>query len=683
MKNALTFSYIGRKIAAVLVFAISLALVGNVANAAKRVALVIGNSAYVNAAPLRNPRNDAEDLAKKLEGLGFEVVGGFDLDSRGMRDKVREFGQKLRGAEVAMFFYAGHALQVNGRNFLAPVNTDIRHEGDLDFETIPMDFVQRQMERETKTVLLFLDACRDNPLARNLRKSSRSTGSIRGLAREAESSEGTFIAFATQPNNVALDGDGRNSPFTTALLANIDRPGVEISTLMTDVRRQVFEQTDEQQIPWINSSLLGRFYFKGNQDSAKGKQVASADTKPDTLSDVSTQAQTPEENKPALQTKQATSSTSTTNGNDTDKLLSMRLEQMAWEAVKDSQNVDELEAYVNAYGTGFFGDLAKLRLARIAKTKATKLANLEKSDSSRKINVEKVLRDNPDEATKTTTTDEPISIDEEKPAVTTAKEEAPKEEAPKVVTRETTRQIQAELNRLGCVAGSADGLWGKKSIKAVSAYSKHAKVRVASIRPTHELLRQLQQHKARVCPGSRILVKKRIEKSCGQGQKLSSKGNCYWPKVKQATKTCQPGQKLSSKGNCYWPKVKQATKTCQSGQKLSRKGNCYWPKVKQATKTCRSGQKLSRKGNCYWPKVKQATKTCQPGQRLSSKGNCYWPRQQQTGVVVQQPRQRQPQVIRQHQPQVIIQQPQPRQNRSGLLGGAIGGVILNCALGGC
>ena len=375
MKNALTFSYVAKKVAALLMFALSFALISNVANASKRVALVIGNSAYENAEPLINPRNDAEDLTVKLEGLGFDVVGGFDLDSRGMRSKVREFGEKLRGAEVALFFYAGHALQVNGRNYLAPVNTDIRNEADLDFETIPMDFVQRQMERETKTILLFLDACRNNPLGRSLRKSSRSTGSVRGLARETNSSEGTFIAFATQPNNVALDGDGRNSPFTTALLENIDRPGIEISTLMTDVRRQVFEATDEQQIPWINSSLLGRFYFKGSQETNEGKKVASLDDGKQTrINDATTQ-------QPVKKVQPARRS----NKSETDRLLEMRLEQLAWEAVKDSKDVDELQAFVNAYGSGFFGDLAKLRLARIERQKKEELASLEKINSSRKI----------------------------------------------------------------------------------------------------------------------------------------------------------------------------------------------------------------------------------------------------------------------------------------------------------
>ena len=603
MINVSVFSRITHKVATLFVLALSLLFVANVANASKRVALVIGNSAYKNAAPLKNPRNDAEDLAAKLSSLGFDVVGGFDLDSRGFRDKVREFGEKLRGAEVAMFFYAGHALQVNGRNFLAPVNTDIRHEGDLDFETIPMDFVQRQMERETKTVLLFLDACRDNPLARNLRKSSRSTGNVRGLARDTNSSEGTFIAFATQPNNVALDGDGRNSPFTTALLSNIDRPGVEISTLMTDVRRQVFEATKEQQIPWINSSLLGRFYFKGGEDRSSENQVASLEKQSDTATDIRPVKQAIGVNQ--LATKSDTPVVS--KKDETDKLLSMRLEQLAWEAVKDSKDTDELQAFVNAYGDGFFGDLARLRLARIKKAAETKVASLE----TRKIQVEKTLRDNPEDQVKT--------------AVLKESETA----HPKEMTRDATRQIQTELNRLGCVAGRPDGLWGKKSTRAVRNYAKFAKVQLATLQPTYDLLDQLRGHTSSICPAPRRVVKKQA-------------------------KTCQAGQKLSRKGNCYWPKSKVRTRVKGIAQ-------------------CQPGQQVSRNGNCFWPnrEVQQ-----QPGvivQRRQPHHNTG------QGRVVQQ---RQPQIIhQQRQPQIIQQQPPQRQN-NGLLGGVIGGVI-GCVLGAC
>ncbi len=531
MKNALKKSSVVKKFAALFMFVLTIALITNAAKASKRVALVIGNSAYVNATPLKNPRNDAEDLSVKLLELGFEVVSGFDLDSRGLRDKVRDFGEKLRDADVAMFFYAGHALQVNGRNYLAPVNTDIRHEGDLDFETIPMDFIQRQMERQTKTVLLFLDACRNNPLARNLTKSSRSTGATRGLARETTSAKGTFIAFATQPDNVALDGDGRNSPFTTALLRNISRPNIEISAMMTDVRQQVYKATGEQQLPWTNSSLLGHFYFN---NKAEGTKVASLEGV-----DTTTIAAKPE---PVASSKPVAPVTVTPvapTNNSSDQLLSMRLEQLAWESVKDTNDVDELTAFVNKFGDGFFGDLAKLRLAKIkrnktAPAKPVQVASLEEKDASRKIQVEEAIRDEPAAAP-----------------------------APKVVTREITRQIQAELNRVGCNLGRADGLWGAKSSRALSKFSKHAKVRLATLQPTHNLLDKLREYDKRICPAPVVVAPPRA------------------PKVrKQQVRTCQPGQRLSRKGNCYWPKVQQV-KTCQPGQRLSRKGNCYWPRQQQ------------------------------------------------------------------------------------------------------
>ncbi len=255
------------------------------AQAEKRVALVIGNAGYNNAAPLKNPVNDATDLSKALERLDFKVVTGIDVDHEAMRRKVKEFTDIMVDADVAVFFYAGHAVQVGGENYLAPVDTDLQKESDLDFETVSLNLVRRQMEREAKTLIIFLDACRDNPLTRRLVRRSRSTGDSKGLARFDTSGEGTFIAFATQPDNVALDGEGRNSPFTTALLDNIERPGVEISALMTDVRRSVYETTSGQQLPWTNSSLLGQFYFKapqagktgsGDQDARLAKLEADA-----------------------------------------------------------------------------------------------------------------------------------------------------------------------------------------------------------------------------------------------------------------------------------------------------------------------------------------------------------------------------------------------------------------------
>src|SRR5215470_14700526 len=182
-----------------------------------RVALVIGNAAYRNAATLANPRNDAEAVAAALERVGFKVVKGIDLDQAGMRATIREFDSALTGADVGLFYYAGHGLQVEGRNYLIPVDAALEREVDLNLEATDVSVVLDLLQRSVPTTLVFLDACRDNPFAQTLARSMGSGRSIavgRGLAL-VESAVGSFIAYATQPENVALDGNGANSPFTT------------------------------------------------------------------------------------------------------------------------------------------------------------------------------------------------------------------------------------------------------------------------------------------------------------------------------------------------------------------------------------------------------------------------------------------------------------------------------------
>jgi hypothetical protein len=232
--------------------------------AQKRVALVVGNSAYVHASALPNPANDAGDVAAALKELGFGVVLGLDLDKRAFDAKVREFSKALTDADTALFYYAGHGLQVAGRNHLVPVDAQLGNERDLDFEAVSLDFVLKQMEleREGKTNIVFLDACRDNPLARNLARSmgTRSTSIGRGLA-QVQTGVGTFIAYSTQPGNVALDGDGRNSPFTAALVKGVKAPGRNLTAVMIEVRKEVLSVTGGKQVPWDHSALTGDFYF--------------------------------------------------------------------------------------------------------------------------------------------------------------------------------------------------------------------------------------------------------------------------------------------------------------------------------------------------------------------------------------------------------------------------------------
>lgn len=248
----------------------------------KRVALVIGNSAYIHSPPLPNPVNDASAMAKALTEAGFEVVVGLDLSKATFDAKVREFSRSLEGADVGLLFYAGHGLQVAGRNYLVPIDAALSKERDLDFEGVTLDFVLKQMElgREDKTNVVFLDACRDNPLSRNLARTmgTRSASVGRGLA-EVQTGVGTFVSYSTQPGNVALDGSGANSPFTTALVKGVRATGQNLTSVMVGVRKDVLAATQGKQVPWDHSSLTGDFYFHPLAPSADGGSVgASADT---------------------------------------------------------------------------------------------------------------------------------------------------------------------------------------------------------------------------------------------------------------------------------------------------------------------------------------------------------------------------------------------------------------------
>jgi uncharacterized caspase-like protein len=233
-------------------------------SATARVALVIGNGAYQHTAPLSNPANDAGDMAATLRELGFTVIEGIDLTKRALELKTREFAGHLAGAETAVLFYAGHGLSVGGVNYLIPVDARLAAERDLDFDAVRVDFILRQMEidRESRTSIVFLDACRDNPLARNLARSmgTRSAAIGQGLS-QINSGVGTFISFSTQPGNVALDGQGRNSPYTAALLKHIRLAARPLTTMLTEVRREVLAATSGRQVPWDHSALTGEFYF--------------------------------------------------------------------------------------------------------------------------------------------------------------------------------------------------------------------------------------------------------------------------------------------------------------------------------------------------------------------------------------------------------------------------------------
>src|ERR1700750_1139770 len=236
------------------------------AKADRRVAFVVGNGAYKNVAQLPNPPIDAKAMAGVLRNVGFEVVEGTNLTRDTMTQKLLEFGKRAQGADVALFFYAGHGIAISGTNYLLPVDADIKSEMDVNLgAAINIDLTLDQTMSDAKVKLVFLDACRDNPFAAKIKSNSatRSVNVQTGLA-EMKSGEGTLIAFATGPGQTALDGqEGTNSPFTRALISNITQPGIEIQQAMTKVRAQVNEETNKGQLPWGHTNLIGTVYLNG------------------------------------------------------------------------------------------------------------------------------------------------------------------------------------------------------------------------------------------------------------------------------------------------------------------------------------------------------------------------------------------------------------------------------------
>lgn len=263
-------------------FALAVAIsAGAGALAADRVALVIGNAAYQTQTPLANPANDAADVSAMLRKLGFEVIDAIDLDRRGFDRKLREFRDKLEGSSVALLFYAGHGMQVGGRNFIVPVDAQIEKASDVDLDAVDLNVVMQQMRGEDRVNIVILDACRDNPFARSVSRSAGATtraaqSAFEGLA-EVKSSVGTHIIFATDPGNVASDGSGRNSPFTAALLRNAVEPAIDLSRLMMKVRFDVIRATQSKQVPWESSSLLNPVYLAGEPPESPVQQVALRD----------------------------------------------------------------------------------------------------------------------------------------------------------------------------------------------------------------------------------------------------------------------------------------------------------------------------------------------------------------------------------------------------------------------
>jgi hypothetical protein len=314
-----------------LTIVFGLGLSGAVA-ADTRVAFVVGNGAYRNVPPLPNPRNDAADVTAKVKALGFQTFGGVDLDRAAIMRELTAFGRAAENADVAMVFYAGHGLQLNGQNYLVPVDANVEYEAEADIALVPFNLVMQQLNRGSRINIALLDACRDNPFAKTLSRTmgTRAVELQRGLSR-APTVSGSFIAYSTQPDNVAVDGSGRNSPFTAALLKNIDTPNLSLPDLMIMVRKQVMADTNGKQVPWDSSSLTGQFSFKIEGTITITPQGAQTTIAPAAPSSVD----------------------------------SRTLELGVWNAIRDSDDVAAFEKFLKDFPDGVFSTAAAGRIAKL------------------------------------------------------------------------------------------------------------------------------------------------------------------------------------------------------------------------------------------------------------------------------------------------------------------------------
>ena len=327
---------------------ICMLLSANSAMADKRIAFVVGNGAYKNVAQLPNPPVDAKAMAGVLRNVGFEVVEGVNLTRDKMTEKLLDFGKRAQGADIAVFYYAGHGIAIDGANYLLPIDADIKSEMDVKLgAAINVDITLDQTMGDAKVKLVFLDACRDNPFAARIKATATRSVSVQQGLAEMKSGEGTLIAFATGPGQTALDGqEGTNSPFTRALIAHITEPGVEIQQAMTEVRAQVNEETSKGQLPWGHTNLTGSVYLNPAQAPAAGAAAPAA----------------------AGAAMPATSVTASGNGGE--------VEVEFWRSVKDSNKPEELNAYLTNYPNGQFKSLALARIAGLENGPSTTTRNL-------------------------------------------------------------------------------------------------------------------------------------------------------------------------------------------------------------------------------------------------------------------------------------------------------------------
>jgi uncharacterized caspase-like protein len=507
----------------------------------KRVALVIGNGAYQKVAKLGNPANDASAVAAMLKSAGFEVDSRLNLTAPELRKSLREFGGKSRDADVAIIYYAGHGIELDGTNYLIPVDASLETDTDVLDETLPLERVLFAVEPAKQLRLVILDACRDNPFAKTMKRTIASRAIGRGLAKVEPTSPNTMVAFAAKAGSTASDGDSKNSPFAAALVEHLPKPGLDLRRAFGFVRDDVLKNTGNKQEPYVYGSLGGN-----DLPLVPAKPVAT--------------------------------------GPQADPQASVRRD---YELALQAGDRDAWEAFLLAYPDGFYANLAKVQLKKIAAEEAraaasekVRLAEQEKArlaaEGARKAEQEKAAkaakaaeearmaaeRVKQAELEKAAAAERTRLAEQEK--VRLAAEKTKQAELEKVAAADKAaaekkeqlaalappqpgksdqstavdlpRSLQAELRRVGCNTGSVDGNWNAASQRSLDLFNKHSglklDVKIASV----DALDAVKSKSSRICPlicdhGFRADGDRCVRISCGAGSFVNDDNECERKRV--------------------------------------------------------------------------------------------------------------------------------------------------------
>jgi uncharacterized caspase-like protein len=545
-----------RRLTAFVAAALAVCLASQPAVAGKRVALVIGNSNYQNVAPLTNPANDAAAITEMFRKASFDPVDSRrDLKSAEMRRALRDFGDKARGADIAVIYFAGHGLEVDGINYAVPVDATLERDVDVDDEGVALNRFLQAAEPASQLRLVILDACRDNPFAKKMKRTLASRSISRGLAGVEANRPNTFIAFAAKEGSTAADGDGQNSPFSTALLKHLTKPGLDIRKAFGYVRDDVMSATGNQQEPYTTNSL------GGNDVTLVPAPAAPPPAPVNANADIRRDYELAER----VGTREVWASFLAANpAGFYAELAKAQLNKLAAEntriaATENAHNAVEAQARLAAEGAraseqaraaeqSKAAEQARLAAEKNKEIEDAKLAAAEqaKSEALAKLAEEQRLAD---ERAKSTAVAALAPAREANPEAGKSVSPAPPLDVP--------RLLQTELRRVGCKTGEIDGEWNASSRRALSSFNDHAGTSFDTKLATIDALDVVKARTGRVCPldcerGYRASADSCVKITCDSDEVLGPNGSCR-PRPERAPRVSRAERRPagSAHGRCF------------------------------------------------------------------------------------------------------------------------------------